>query len=236
MAELEAIIISFAKDANYRAITQQAIDSLLTSQRNVKCMATVIESNKECEPYANANTIYPDTPFGYNHYLNIGIKQSKAKYVALCNNDLMFTPGWADNIARGMELFGLQSASPICPLFHGPKSIHAFNAQDPLFHCNKMLEGHKVARHIAGWCIVAEREMLQAIGYLDEDFVFWYADNSYAAQLAIKGIKHGLIMNSVVHHLHGGSTTLKGESHTKQRQLQGGANLFDKKYGHIQLG
>jgi GT2 family glycosyltransferase len=233
---LEAIIISFAKDDKFRAVTQQAIDSLLTSQRNVKCIATVIESNKDCKPYDNANTIYPDTPFGYNHYLNIGIKQSKAKYVALCNNDLLFTPGWADNITRGMELFEVQSASPLCPLFHGPKSIHGFNGADPLFQSNKMLLGYRVARHVAGWCIVAKREMLGQIGYLDEDFKFWYADNSYAAQIASKGIKHALVLNSVVHHLHGGSNTLNTESPSKQKLLMGGGALFAKKYGNIDLG
>jgi GT2 family glycosyltransferase len=233
---LEAIIISFAKDETFRDVTQQAIDSLLSSQRNVKCIATVIESNKECKPYDSAKTIYPDTPFGYNHYLNIGIKQSKADYVALCNNDLMFTPGWADNITRAMELFELQSASPLCPLFHGPKSIHAFNGADPLFQSNKVLFGYRVARHVAGWCIVAKREMLEQIGYLDEDFKFWYADNSYAAQIASKGIPHGLVLNSIVHHLHGGSNTLNTESPSKQKLLMGGGALFAKKYGHIDLG
>jgi GT2 family glycosyltransferase len=229
MAILEAIIISNAKTPELRALTQQAIDSLLNSKRDVECIATVIESS-QTEPFDNAKTIYPKTPFGYNHYLNIGIKQSKADYIAMCNNDLLFTPGWADNIVRAMELLKLGSASPLCPYFHGPKSIHPFNAQAPVFECNQMLPGHKVGRHVAGWCLVATKETLKAIGGLDEDFIFWYSDNSYAAQLERAGISHGLVCNSVVHHLHGGSNSMKKEPPNKQRLLMAGAELFKKKY------
>lgn len=233
---LEAIIISFARDTKLRALTQQAIDSLLSSQRDVKCIATVIESNKDCKPYNNANTIYPTSPFGYNHYLNIGIRQSKADYIALCNNDLLFTPGWADKLVNAMQFFKLDSASPLCPLFHGPKSIHYFNAQDPIFQTNQMLQGYKIARHVAGWCIVAKRNTLDTIGGLDEDFKFWYADNSYAAQLFQHNLTHGLVCNSVVHHLDNGSTTLKTEEPGRMRTLMGGDKLFQKKYGHLNLG
>jgi GT2 family glycosyltransferase len=132
-----------------------------------------------------------------------------------------------------MDLLKLDSASPLCPLFHGPKSLHSFNAVNPVFISNQALPGFQIGRHIAGWCIVAKRQTLKLIGGLDEDFIFFYADNSYAAQLKMAGLKHGLVCNSVVHHLDGGSTTLNKEPRARQLKLMGGRELFDKKYGQI---
>ena len=52
-----------------------------------------------------------------------------------------------------------------------------------------------------GWCIVANREVFPKIGFLDEMFDFYYADNDYAMTLKYNNVKHALVCNSHVNHL-----------------------------------
>ena len=61
--------------------------------------------------------------------------------------------------------------------------------------------GYTAALEVAGWCIIARKEVFDTIGLLDEQFAFWYQDNDYALTLHKHGILHALIVNSKVTHL-----------------------------------
>src|ERR1700749_4974158 len=101
-AHIDIIILSYAKDEKLKALTEQTIATLLDSEdpEHIKFDVLVIESDKSLRPYQypGTQTIYPDETFGYNKYMNIGIKATGNEYVCLCNNDLVFHKGWAGAI------------------------------------------------------------------------------------------------------------------------------------------
>jgi GT2 family glycosyltransferase len=61
--------------------------------------------------------------------------------------------------------------------------------------------GHKIQRHITGWCLVVSDKVIKIIKKLDERFSFYYADNDYAMSLIKYNFKHALVTKAIAHHL-----------------------------------
>lgn len=203
MKNVDVVIVSWAKTEELRQVTIKAIDSLL-NDKSVNFHVYIVESNPDVNyDYFNdpsfhwgsghlrTSTIHPTEPFGYHRYLNIGRRAGTSPYVALCNNDLTFESGWAEEIIRLMETYPrFLSASPWCPQTQGSNSEFR----------DKIYEGYRVRGELAGWCIFQQRKIYDIIGELDDRFEFWYCDNDYSLELQKYGISHGLVCNSVVNH------------------------------------
>src|ERR1700761_8999095 len=116
-ANIDIIILSYAKSDLLKQMTIDAINSLETSENSEKIIfnTVVLESNKALKPfqYPRTTTIYPEEAFGYNKYLNIGIQMTHNSYVCLCNNDLIFHKNWATEILEAFDQHPeLSSANP----------------------------------------------------------------------------------------------------------------------------
>ncbi|UKT64396.1 glycosyltransferase family 2 protein [Pedobacter mucosus] len=192
---IDIIILSYAKNEVLRKLTEQTIDTCIKSENpnSIQFNIVVIESNASLKPYQfkNTNTIYPDVKFGFNRYLNIGIKNSGSDYLCLCNNDLVFELNWASEILEAMRTdVELLSASTFCPRMHKDSEYRintgSFYGYEGLF---------------SGWCFLIKRSLLDQIGLFDENFEFWYADADYLKTLKLHGIKNKLITTSIVRHL-----------------------------------
>lgn len=224
---IDIIILSYGKTERLKTITQQCIESLITSEdpAKIKFDVLVIESDKSMAPYQypNSTTIYPDVDFGYNKYMNIGIKSTSNKYVCLCNNDLIFHKNWASEIVKAMdENPKILSANPICQYF-----------SEHLSHTNKTILGNKsnlLRGMLTGWCIFVKRDIFNTIGLLDEQFDFWYADKDYGRTLLKHHITHALIGTSNVDHL--GNQTHNALSKEKLLELTDHQkSTYEKKWG-----
>lgn len=191
----DIIFISSAKGKG-KTLTQSAIKSLIDSKDVIDFNIVVIESQKGVK-YAGATTYNYDFKFNYNKCLNLGISKTENKYIVLCNNDLIFEKRWADKLHIGFQM-GFLSLSPYCKTTLGLKNTGSH-----------IINGYQIAKHLAGWCIAVDRGIFKEIGKLNEAVVFWYSDNVYKDQIKAKKIKHGLVCNSFVTHLGGGSNTLK---------------------------
>jgi GT2 family glycosyltransferase len=175
-------------------MTRNCINSLVESEKETEMEIIVIESNKN---YNNSEFIYPDfvkviipeEDFNFHKFLNIGIKESKGEFVALCNNDLIFYDNWFTKIYNvSQNNTQIKSFSP-----SGRINDFSFEKEYEL--------GYKVRTHVLGWCLVMSRKLIEKIGYLDETFNFNYADNDYALTLKKFNIKHALVNSSKVEHL-----------------------------------
>ena len=197
---IDIIILSYSKNDELKALTQQTIDTLLLSERPEKLHfeILVIESEKKISPFQfkGSKTIYPKEPFGFHRYLNIGINQSNNEYICLCNNDLIFGDNWASELIKYFDYYPqLMSANPICPNFEPTKKI--INSKNMVWaNKNNIFEGV-----LTGWCIFVRRSIFDKIGLLDERFEFWYADRDYGKTLLKHGVKHALIPSAIVEHL-----------------------------------
>lgn len=205
MQEIDIIILSNAQTPELRNLTCQAIETLLESEdsNRIRFRIQVIESAvtpKYNYPYCQ--TLAASKPFNYNRSMNRGIKNGKAAFVCLCNNDLIFHVGWASRILEGFQKYpSMESASPLCEVNHRERGILPNTG---------IYLGYQVRRHVSGWCLFFKRSMLQKTGLLDERFKFWFADNDYAKTLEKHQILHGLVSDSMVDHLE--SQTLKTKS------------------------
>lgn len=188
-------------------------------QMNLDCINSCLDAKQDSDDYtlliyliesnASADYAYPEMvtvikpclPFNFHQFLNIGIQHSSSDWVALCNNDLLFKPGWLT------EIFAVADKYPnffsFCPIDYNYEST-------PLCLFPKHVEkfdGYTINQHIAGWCIVFKRKILHCIGMLDERFDFYFSDNDYAMTLQKYAIQHALVTGSEVSHLGKRSTT-----------------------------
>jgi len=177
---IDVVIVSNAYSAYLKMITESTIRTAQRGERDVKLNFFIVEQQGDVN-YPGHTTLHYSFPFNYNQCLNLGIKAGKSKYVALCNNDLVFYKYWGWNSLIALKKY--KSISPTTKPFDG------------------YIEGYKVEKQITGWCIIAERKMLEKIGYLDTPCEFWYSDNVYAFQLEQQKIKHALVGNVIVRHL-----------------------------------
>lgn len=219
MQEIDIIILSNAQNESLRNLTINCLESLVLSEPEdkIRFNILVIESARtSVYDFPNCRTIFPEKPFGFNRYMNLGIKMTDASFVCLCNNDLLFHKGWASKILEAFEQNPrLKSASPYCRFNHPVRNFMA----DTGVHL-----GYGVREEVSGWCILFKREILRTIGQLDERLTFWYADNDYANTLKKHGILHGLVTGSFVDHLE--SQTLATKSRKEQQRLTAGERYY----------
>lgn len=200
---IDVVILSHGKTPELVATTQNAINSCLASETENDFNIIVIEQQLGvC--YKGCAVVYDNSEFNYNKFMNKGIELGNAPYVAICNNDLIFSPNWARILISAMQKHELLSACPICP--------HVQPGRLPL--TEEVYFGYRNSHEVSGWCIMMNRDILKIIGKLDEDFPFWFADNIYSEQLKKHGIKHGVVSKSVVEHIRSKTlNTLDKETH-----------------------
>jgi len=230
LTEIDIIFISYAQTEELKKVTTEAITSLMTSEdpEKIKFNAVVIESEKSIAPYQypNSLTIYPDDPFGYHRYLNIGINMTSASFICLCNNDLVFHENWATEILKPFFQYSdVGSASPFCSIHH-PKAGYKMNSGYRL--------GYRIREELVGWCIFLKRDLLKRIGKLDRNLIFWCADNDYSTTLQIMKIPHLLVTSSIVDHLE--SKTLTKQTEERQEELTYAITGYYKKKWYPKIG
>ena len=208
---VDIVFISNA-DLTGQQMTQNAIDSAIKGANSLQVNCIVIES-KQGVTYQNAKTYRLDEPFNYNRYLNYGAKNGSSTWIMFCNNDLLFENGW---------LHALISADhPI---------VSPISKRDPRQKdCQENETGYQCGRHLSGWAFMMSRDLWNRIGMLDEDFDFWYADNSLIGQLKAIDIEPMLVPLSRVDHLESKTLNTKPR-HNRNDLMWSKLALYNQKY------
>lgn len=208
--KIDAIILSNTADLHRYALTCRTINTLKQSDKLNEVDVYIVESqdtdsiHKNGFIYTGCTTIYPRQPFGYNKFLNIGIKHTTSEWILVCNNDLLFTDNWLLEAKRIIELNpDIKSFSPRCPDWHLHKNLPSVS----------LVEGYTVPVQIVGWCILMHRSLIDQYHLFDEQFDFWYQDNDYAMVLQTNNERHGLMVNSNVYHVESASHDLISDRH-----------------------
>ena len=223
--EIDIIILSYAFNDELKQVTTNCVQSLMLSEdpSSVTFNIIVIESYKELGEYQypHSKTIYPEQPFGYHRYMNIGIALTNSPYICLCNNDLIFHRFWATEMLKSITAFPeLVSLSPVSSILHPVIGI-------PLH--SGIWRGYRIGVELTGWCLFIKREVFKIIGKLDENYIFSGADHDYANLLGVLNLKHALVTSSIVDHFD--STTLTTQSKERQEYLNM-VTYHYQKWGH----
>ncbi len=196
--KIDIVFLSDTKDNTIWEMNINCINSLIKSEKSELIGDIIlVESNRTAtflypDP---VKVIVPDSLFNFNKYLNIGIRECKSEFVALCNNDIVFYENWFSEILKVKERCPeIKSFSPIDYDYVGtPKTKYPETEAYYL--------GYDIRTIITGWCIVIERSLFKKIGLLDEKFDFYYSDNDYSMTLRKYNIKHAMVPRAHVKHL-----------------------------------
>lgn len=208
--KVDVIILSDIKTMN---LTTDAIKTLKESEDKIEFNVIVIENSNHY--YVDVENLKLKEEFNYNRFMNIGAKTCNSDYIVFCNNDLIFGKGWFSELLK----YDYDCMSP--------RSMRDFRQWN---YTQDVVTGYSVGNIFSGWCFVLKRNIWEAIGGLDEDFKFWYADNATIEQLKKINVVPNLITKSYVEHI--GSQTLIQENSVKQQDLTTAQNkIFKEKYG-----
>lgn len=203
---MQVVIISNAKAPELHAMTVEAVKS-------ANADVYVFEQNLDAE-YDDCKTVYTThiiKEFNYNKIANIGMEWCNSDNIVISNNDVIFQPGWAEELLKA----NYPIVSPVCP-----NDARQFNLDG-----NEI--GDRTGRHLTGWCFMIRRSLWEEIGGFDEDFPFWCADNSLMEQLIKIGTLPMVVPSAKVIHLM--SRTFK-LSDNKQELTHDQVVKFNHKY------
>lgn len=215
--EVDVVIMSKASTQQLRAMAQHTIDTCLAGAGGHAVNVVVLEQ-VEGVRYRGATTIHKPEPFEYNKFANDGIRTGRAPWVVVANSDLEFGDGWLDAL--------LEVGHPLMSPASDTEPRQAKLASPET--------GFENGKHFSGWCFMMSRDLWKRIGGLDEDFVFWCADDATIEQAKAAGVKPMVVPASRVKHLI--SQTVGGRGHRADDPMDGDltwamVETFNAKYG-----
>ena len=196
--KLSIIILSYALDDEVYQMNVQTIESLFASEQWSEGEPEVLlmESNREVK-YAydeRVRVMMPEETFGFHRFFNIGLDNTSGEFVAFCNNDIVFMPGWWSAIMRVKEQY------PKFMCFSPVDSSYPMMAEE-IAKGKDYTIGWENKRHFAAWCFVWERKVFDTIGRFDERYDFYSADGDELLTLRKYAIPNVLVTGSEVKHL-----------------------------------
>lgn len=198
MQTLSVIILSYAIDEEVYQMNCRAIESLYSSDvwSEGEPEVLLIESNKESNRRydSRVRVLMPEEKFGFHRFLNIGLDNTSGEFIAFCNNDIVFQPGWWSTIMK------IKEQHPKFMCFSPVDSSYPMMAEE-IAKGKEYVIGWENKRHFAAWCFVWERKVFEMIGRFDETFDFYSADDDELQTLHYYAIPNVLITNSEVKHL-----------------------------------
>jgi GT2 family glycosyltransferase len=109
---------------------------------------------------------------------NAGIRYAAsqgAQFIALLNNDMMFSPNW---LADAMKVFEVESDAG----FVGSRIVYSAEAFDACAHEHF---SYRPTNHIDGCCLIVRRDVFDAIGLIDEEY-FIYSEEDDLEERAFR--------------------------------------------------
>jgi len=210
---VDMVILSDAVTQPLTRMTQHTINTAISGAAGLPLNVIVVEQQPR-RTYQHAQTVHLAGVFGFNKFANHGARLGAADWIAVCNNDLEFHPGWLKAL--------LAADHPLV----SPK-----NPGDPRQQqITENTTGDVNGRHLSGWCYLIRRELWQQIGGLDEEFTFWCCDDALIEQAKTVGVQPMLVPAARVKHLV--SATLTHHNQDRDQLTWAQVEHFNHKYGH----
>jgi len=154
---------------------------------------------------SNATLIFNEENLGYSKGNNIGIKSVLDKgyeYIALLNNDIMFTPNWLEDTLSVFEQD--EQLGMVSPRIQKGKKITINNYIDKYKNYLKKFRGDfEYTLEPLFCCVFVKKEVIEKIGLMDENFTpaFW-EDNDYCFRTMYAGYSLARSNKTFVYHNH----------------------------------
>ncbi len=199
MYKLSIVILSYAIDNDIYKMNCRCLDSLFESEQWQKDELEVllIESNKQStyQYDERVRVLIPNEKFNFHRFLNVGTAETKGEFLAFCNNDIVFQPGWWTAIKQ------VKKANPKFMCFSPLDRSYPMMTEEQMPLTKDYYIGWENKRHFAAWCFVWERKIFDIIGSFDELYDFYSADGDELLTLRKYAIPNVLVTHSEVKHL-----------------------------------
>lgn len=177
-----------------------------------------------------------DTNLGFSKSVNDGIRAASGELIAIFNNDMLVSPRWYEPLIRVLDAnndLGMVTGTLIEPDTCRDDEFLTYIKDLPKSYD---LGATKVNIWHKGGPWLFRRGVFNMVGYFDEGFIYTqYEDNDFLLRMAIKGIKHGRVVNSYIYHY--SALTQNGELKkrvgTDYRQIN--RDFFAKKWGTVDI-
>ncbi len=200
--------------------TKDCIESILKNT-NIPSRLIIVDNASEDEVRNYLKAVKPsdnvditlilnNTNEGYAKGMNIGIKESSAKFICLLNNDILVTPGWLNNMIEIADKN--PNVGAINPESNNFGKVPPSNISIDDF--SKSLQNFKgrfkEMGQCIGFCMLIRRDLVDQIGLLNEDGLLFFEDTDYSYRLKEAGFKCVISLSSYVyHHTHQSVKKLK---------------------------
>jgi GT2 family glycosyltransferase len=214
---ISVIILSNTLDEEIYQINVNCIRSLLESENweiHGGLEILLIESNRNHSFVydKSVKVLMPEEPFNFNRFLNIGVRQSSGEFIALCNNDILFSPGWFTEILKVEE----KNTRLLC--FSPVDRNYPAMSYDVFPEEKDYYIGWNNQQHFAAWCFIVKRNIFSITGKFDETFNFYSADDDFLLTLRKNALDNALVTHSHVKHL-SGQVVKKMNGHQSQEVM-----------------
>jgi GT2 family glycosyltransferase/Flp pilus assembly protein TadD len=184
-------------------------------------------------------TIRNEQNRGFGYACNQGMTASDSAYVALINNDVIVSHGWAERLIAHLK------DDPAIGLI-GPCTNYAGSAQQIASHypdretfvrfAEDLYRNHRgkreVVDHLVGMCLIMPRRVIMEVGLFDPRFGLGnYEDNDYAARTRMAGYRLAIARDVFVHHY--GSRTFLENKIDYDATMRENKALFERKWGSV---
>lgn len=208
--KLSVIILSYAIDNDIYEMNRRALKSLTESETwtNENLQVLIIESKKDSSytySFPNVEVLIPKEDLGFHKFFDIGINKTDGEYIAFCNNDIIFKPGWFSEIKKVSNTHKrFKCFSPIDDSGDYPKMT-----PEALHRDNDYYKGWEHQKYFAPWCFVWKREVFDITGSFDENIDFYGADCDEQNMMSCNALWSVVCTKSVVTHLAGQMAIVK---------------------------
>lgn len=186
------------------------------------------------EKYKNVNLIKNDKNLGFAPAVNQGISVSKGKYVVLLNNDTEVDGNWLENLYKTIssndKIFSV--SSKMIRYFQRDKIDDAGDEYSILGWTYKRGDGAQISKFnknvevfsSCGGAAIYNKNILDEIGYFDENFFAYLEDIDISFRAQIYGYKNLYCSSAIVYHMVSASS---GSRHNSFKvKLAARNNLF----------
>ena len=150
--------------------TKQAVDSLLDCTKEPvelvfidDCSTDGTQDYIQNHSFANKKIHLNTTPLGVTKNWNRGIQLSTGEFIAIVNNDIVFTRGWDVTLIKAIN-DGASLASP----YHTRGDLPRDFPKGEMRISNSF--------PILGACFMSRRDLYDKIGLFPEELVLWFND------------------------------------------------------------
>lgn len=185
--------------------------------------------------------ILNESNLGFAAGNNLGIEQSKGKYIMFLNNDVVVTEGWLGKLTDILNRypdFGM--VGPMSNSVSGPQLVMDVPYGEDLAKMKEFAatysrdhagEISQVLR-LVGFCMLVRKEVLDLIGGFDNNYMSGnFEDDDLCLRSFLVGHKHVIAGDAFVHHY--GSMTFKGSSIDYEKTMENNKKYFFSKWGHL---